>query len=109
MRGMGGRRGEQERVLQQIRAIDFFPGVVRLSTLDYEMHFSLLSALAKDYVPVVCIHSEIAKHSRDQPLLYYYSIDQLVLLLERPATTILLLKRPATTTTRETSHSIEDP
>ena len=84
MRGRGGRRGEQERVLQQICAIDFFPGVVRLSTLDYEMHFSLLSALAKDYVPVVCIHSEIAKHSRDQPLLYYYST--------------------ASTTARETSH-----
>ena len=49
------------------------------------VHFSLNSALTKGYVPVVCIHSEIAKHSRDQPLV----------LLERPGTTILLLERPA--------------
>ena len=39
----------------------FSPGVVKVSTLDYEGHFSLNSALTKDYVPVVCIHSEIAK------------------------------------------------
>ena len=86
-------------MLQQICAVDFFPGFGKVSTLDYEVHFSLLSALTRDYVPVVRIHSEIAKHSRDQPLL----------LLERLATTILQLKRPATITARETSHSIEDP
>ena len=56
-----------------------------VSTLDYEVHFSLNSALTKGYVPVVRIYSEIAKHSRDQPLV----------LLERPGTTILLLERPA--------------
>ena len=56
-----------------------------VSTLDYEVHFSLNSALTKGYVPVVRIHSEIAKHSRDLPLV----------LLERPGTTILLLERPA--------------
>ena len=60
----------------------FSPGFVMVSTLDYEVLFSLNSALTKGYVPVVCIHSEIAKHSRDQPLLYYYSIDQPLLLLE---------------------------
>ena len=88
-------------MLQQICAVDFFPGFGKVSTLDYELHFSLHHAVTKDYVPEVCIHSEIAKHSRNQPLL----------LLDRLATTILLLKRPASTTarSRETSHSIEDP